>query len=108
MYRITPDIMGKAPCFWLIFCCTFVPIYLYFYSTCIHFRCNWDAANTLNANPHILFGALVGGPDFKDQFSDNRRNYQQNEVALDYNAGFQVIFFILDLIYSNVCNIMNS
>ena len=53
-------------------------------------RCSWDAANTLKPNPHLLFGALVGGPNFKDEFSDNRRNYEQSEVALDYNAGFQV------------------
>ena len=33
--------------------------------------------------------ALVGGPDGLDQFLDNRQNYVQNEVALDYNAGYQ-------------------
>ncbi len=37
---------------------------------------------------HILFGALVGGPDSNDNYSDDRSNYINNEVACDYNAGF--------------------
>lgn len=37
---------------------------------------------------HILFGALVGGPDSGDNYSDDRNNYINNEVACDYNAGF--------------------
>jgi len=39
-------------------------------------------------NRHILFGALVGGPSSNDGYSDDRTDYQQNEVACDYNAGF--------------------
>lgn len=37
---------------------------------------------------HILYGALVGGPDSSDGYSDDRNNYINNEVACDYNAGF--------------------
>ena len=37
---------------------------------------------------HILFGALVGGPDSGDGYTDDRSNYTNNEVACDYNAGF--------------------
>lgn len=37
---------------------------------------------------HTLFGALVGGPDSSDNYNDDRSNFQQAEVALDYNAGF--------------------
>ncbi|MBQ7835158.1 MAG: glycoside hydrolase family 9 protein [Ruminiclostridium sp.] len=37
---------------------------------------------------HTLFGALVGGPDSGDNYSDDRSNYINNEVACDYNAGF--------------------
>lgn len=37
---------------------------------------------------HILFGALVGGPDSGDNYTDDRNNYTNNEVACDYNAGF--------------------
>lgn len=37
---------------------------------------------------HVLWGALVGGPDFDDYHEDDRTNYVYNEVAIDYNAGF--------------------
>lgn len=37
---------------------------------------------------HILYGALVGGPDAKDNFVDERSNFKMTEVATDYNAGF--------------------
>ncbi len=39
-------------------------------------------------NLHTLYGALVGGPDSNDGYSDDRSNYINNEVACDYNAGF--------------------
>ncbi len=37
---------------------------------------------------HILYGALVGGPDQKDGYSDKIGDYQYSEVAIDYNAGY--------------------
>ncbi len=37
---------------------------------------------------HVLYGALVGGPDSSDGYSDDVANYVTNEVACDYNAGF--------------------
>ena len=37
---------------------------------------------------HILYGALVGGPNSDDSYGDDRTNYQNGEVACDYNAGF--------------------
>ena len=43
------------------------------------------------ASRHLLIGALVGGPSAPDDgasYVDSRNNYQQNEPALDYNAGF--------------------
>jgi len=39
-------------------------------------------------SPHLLLGALVGGPDQGDNYQDNREDYVMNEVALDYNSGF--------------------
>lgn len=39
-------------------------------------------------NRHLLFGALVGGPGSNDAYEDDRTDFQQNEVATDYNAGF--------------------
>ena len=45
-----------------------------------------------NAKPEwnifTLYGALAGGPGASDNYVDTRSNYQMNEVALDYNAGF--------------------
>ena len=37
---------------------------------------------------HILYGALVGGPDSCDNYDDDVEAYVHTEVALDYNAGF--------------------
>lgn len=37
---------------------------------------------------HTLYGALVGGPDSGDNYTDEVSNYTTNEVACDYNAGF--------------------
>lgn len=35
---------------------------------------------------HVIYGAVVGGPDAEDRFYDIRNDYPQTEVALDYNA----------------------
>ncbi|XP_052821138.1 endoglucanase E-4-like [Mya arenaria] len=40
-------------------------------------------------NPNVLIGGLVGGPDQGDNYDDRRDDYVKNEVACDYNAGFQ-------------------
>lgn len=37
---------------------------------------------------HVLWGALVGGPDAEDYHRDITKDYIYNEVAVDYNAGF--------------------
>ncbi|KAL5719029.1 cellulase [Ranunculus cassubicifolius] len=39
-------------------------------------------------NPNILVGAIVGGPDNRDSFADDRNNYQQSEPATYINAPF--------------------
>jgi endoglucanase len=51
-------------------------------------------ANNIDGPPkesrHLLIGAMVGGPSSADDgrsYTDTRNNYQQNEPALDYNAG---------------------
>jgi len=46
-----------------------------------------DINNPVN-NLHILYGALVGGPDQTDAYADSRLDFVRNEVATDYNAGF--------------------
>ena len=37
---------------------------------------------------HLIYGALVGGPDANDVFTDDIDQYEYTEVAIDYNAGF--------------------
>ncbi|WP_458008555.1 glycoside hydrolase family 9 protein [Flavobacterium sp. PL002] len=48
--------------------------------------------NNLSGPPttsrHTLYGALVGGPDAADDYTDSRSDYIKNEVATDYNSGF--------------------
>ncbi|XAR70101.1 Cellulase [Bertholletia excelsa] len=39
-------------------------------------------------NPNILVGAILGGPDNRDNFADDRSNYQQSEPATYINAPF--------------------
>ena len=39
-------------------------------------------------NVFTLYGALAGGPGLDDSYKDSRSNFQMNEVALDYNAGY--------------------
>jgi len=51
--------------------------------------CDWAAFNSADPSPQTLFGALVGGPDDHDVYEDKRDDYVHNEVATDYNAGFQ-------------------
>ena len=51
--------------------------------------CDWSNFRDPSPNAHVLKGALVGGPDQNDNYTDDRTNYVTNEVATDYNAGFQ-------------------
>jgi hypothetical protein len=51
--------------------------------------CDWNTYNSASPNAHVLTGALVGGPDSNDNYTDDRSNYISNEVATDYNAAFQ-------------------
>lgn len=50
---------------------------------------SWADSQTVPANHrHILYGALVGGPNQSDGYTDAISDYVSNEVANDYNAGF--------------------
>ena len=44
----------------------------------------------INSSPlkeqHVLYGAVVGGPDKQDRFFDIRDDWPETEIALDYNA----------------------
>jgi endoglucanase len=37
---------------------------------------------------HVLYGALVGGPNASDAYTDSISDFISNEVATDYNASF--------------------
>lgn len=37
---------------------------------------------------HVIYGAVPGGPSSTDTYQDKRSNWQQSEVALDYNAAW--------------------
>jgi len=62
--------------------------------------CDWSSGyNNPGPNHQVLDGALVGGPDHNDNYVDDRSNFQTNEVATDYNAGFQSALAALNKIY---------
>ena len=53
-----------------------------------HTTAHGSWANSLNVpelTRHTLFGGLVGGPDRRDKWKDDRGDYIKNEVACDYN-----------------------
>ncbi|XP_050459002.1 endoglucanase A-like [Cataglyphis hispanica] len=50
--------------------------------------CGWREFDRNEANPQILFGALVSGPNKKDLFKDIREEDIYTQVMVDYNAGF--------------------
>jgi len=48
---------------------------------------SWADSQSVPTNHrHVLYGAMVGGPDASDGYTDTIDNYVSNEVALDYNA----------------------
>ncbi|HEX2953012.1 MAG TPA: glycoside hydrolase family 9 protein [Bacillota bacterium] len=50
---------------------------------------SWADDKTTPATPrHVLYGALVGGPDNTEAYADDVADFTRNEVADDYNAGF--------------------
>ncbi|PSC71377.1 Endoglucanase A [Micractinium conductrix] len=52
--------------------------------------CTFNTAFTApGPNPHVIAGALVGGPGGPgDAYTDVRSDFKANEVAVDYQAGF--------------------
>ncbi|MFC1642180.1 glycoside hydrolase family 9 protein [Myxococcota bacterium] len=50
---------------------------------------SWADMQTIpTEHRHTLIGALVGGPGQDDTYNDKIDDFQSNEVACDYNAGF--------------------
>ena len=60
------------------------------YSSCpdLPLPCGTDERDAEGPSPQILYGGLVGGPDERDNFFDDRRNWWQNEAGINV-AGFQ-------------------
>jgi endoglucanase len=46
----------------------------------------WGQPNNPVQNRHIIWGALVNGPDGDDNHVDNRADFGSNEVTIDYNV----------------------
>lgn len=44
------------------------------------------------ADPNVIYGALVGGPDQNDNYSDDRSNYEQSEPTLSGTAPLVGLF----------------
>eukprot|EP00916_Digyalum_oweni_P023271 GHVL01038651.1.p1 GENE.GHVL01038651.1~~GHVL01038651.1.p1 ORF type:complete len:507 (-),score=40.75 GHVL01038651.1:949-2469(-) len=51
--------------------------------------CSQSNLDANTPSPQVLYGGLVGGPIYNDGYNDTRQDYVHNEVALDYNSGFQ-------------------
>ena len=61
----------------------------------VHHRtahCSWKNSDKApEESRHVLYGALVGGPNQDDSYKDERANFINNEVTTDYNAGFTAL-----------------
>ncbi|QMV43201.1 endoglucanase [Cohnella cholangitidis] len=61
---------------------------------------SWADSQSVPANHrHVLYGALVGGPNSSDGYTDSIGDYVSNEVATDYNAGFTGVLAKMNLLY---------
>ncbi|URD78825.1 cellulase [Musa troglodytarum] len=49
-----------------------------------------------NGNPNVIEGALVGDPDRRDEFYDDRCKYEQTEPSIAGNAPLIGLFAVLD------------
>ncbi|XP_059635973.1 endoglucanase 5 [Cornus florida] len=50
-------------------------------------------------NPNVIYGALVGGPNKNDEFSDDRSNYEETEPTLTACAPLVGLFSKLQSVY---------
>ncbi|KAK8985306.1 hypothetical protein V6N11_068571 [Hibiscus sabdariffa] len=54
------------------------------------------------ADPNVIHGALVGGPDQNDNFNDERSYYEQTEPTLSASAPLVGLFSKLESLYGNI------
>lgn len=50
-------------------------------------------------NPNLLVGAVVGGPNTRDQYSDARTYFRQSEPTTYINAPLDLMYYAVDLMY---------
>lgn len=53
------------------------------------------------ADPNVIYGALVGGPDQNDGFNDDRSSYEQTEPTLSGTAPLVGLFSKLESLSEN-------
>ena len=58
-----------------------------------------DKSDEPSYHRHILYGALVGGPNNSDGYADSVKDYTANEVATDYNAGYTALLAKMCSVY---------
>lgn len=55
----------------------------------------WVEFESAMQNEHILYGALVGGPDINGNWNDDRTDHISTEVSTDYNAAYSSVLAAL-------------
>lgn len=58
-----------------------------------------DSLTNPTSHRHILYGALAGGPNASDGYTDSISDYVSNEVATDYNAAFTGALAKMNLLF---------
>lgn len=76
------------------------------YYNCDDGKKKWQ--NSKDPNPQVLLGAMVGGPDTYDKFSDQRSNQRFTEPNIASNAGLVAALIALQDPSSNSQDIKNS
>jgi endoglucanase len=64
--------------------------------------------NSKNPNPQVLLGAMVGGPDTNDHFTDQRSNKRFTEPTISSNAGLVAALIALQDPSDNSHGLKNS
>ncbi|XP_062090042.1 endoglucanase 5 [Humulus lupulus] len=54
------------------------------------------------ANPNVVYGGLVGGPDENDGFSDDRSNYEQTEPTISAGGPLLGLFSKLQITFNEI------
>ncbi|XP_039249825.2 uncharacterized protein LOC120327569 isoform X1 [Styela clava] len=58
-------------------------------------KCTYEDFRKPTDNPQVLTGAVVGGPDDRDMWMNDRTNTMSNAVSLDFNSALQSAVAVL-------------